>query len=371
MTISNEGVLAAAKDGSAMIEKPVTVKDINCDGKLSYDEALAATHDAYFEGGAKAGYAAAPNWVTKFWGVDGAACYEATNGVSIPNGVSSDTVKDGDVLTAGILSDTANWSDRVTEFDKTNVTVEALKKFSVQLSGKGMYAGEAEPFENVKIGTWENGAFKQISNLTTDADGKATVSFAKAGTYILTASGTVNRDVSVYDSSAGGYVMKNLDCPIFAPYCIVTVTPHVHKLTAVKAKLATAKKAGNTAYWKCADCGKFFSDAKGTKEIKKNSWVVKKSTMTVKAKTVKAKAKKNTIIKKTKAFTVKNNPGKVTFKKLSGNKKITVSKAGKVTVKKGLKKGKTYTVKVKVTSAKTKKYAAISKTVKLKVKITK
>ena len=156
-----------------------------------------------------------------------------------------------------------------------------------------------------------------------------------------------------------------------APYCIVKVTPHVHKLTAVKAKLATAKKAGNTAYWKCAGCGKFFSDAKGTKEIKKNSWVVKKSTMTVKAKTVKAKAKKNTIIKKTKAFTVKNNPGKVTFKKLSGNKKITVSKAGKVTVKKGLKKGKTYTVKVKVTSAKTKKYAAISKTVKLKVKITK
>ena len=66
-----------------------------------------------------------------------------------------------------------------------------------------------------------------------------------------------------------------------------------------------------------------------------------------------------------------NQAGKVTFKKLSGNKKITVSKAGKVTVKKGLKKGKTYTVKVKVTSAKTKKYAAISKTVKLKVKITK
>ena len=40
--------------------------------------------------------------------------------------------------------------------------------------------------------------------------------------------------------------------------------------------------------------------------------------------------------------------GDVTFKKVSGDKKITVAKNGKVTVKKGLKKG-TYTLKVKVT----------------------
>ena len=95
------------------------------------------------------------------------------------------------------------------------------------------------------------------------------------------------------------------------------------------------------------------------------------NTMTVKAKTVKASSKKKMTFKKAKAFTVKKAKGKVTFIKKSGNKKITVSKAGKVTVKKGLKKGKTYKVKVQVTAAGNGNYLAKTKTVTLKVKITK
>ena len=95
------------------------------------------------------------------------------------------------------------------------------------------------------------------------------------------------------------------------------------------------------------------------------------NTMTVKAKTVKAKANKATTIKKAKAFTVKKAKGSVTFKKVSGNKKISVSKAGKVVVKKGLKKGKTYKVKVLVTAAGNDNYLAKSKKVTLKVKIAK
>ena len=142
-----------------------------------------------------------------------------------------------------------------------------------------------------------------------------------------------------------------------------------HNPVATALKRATDKANGNTAYWSCSVCGKFFSDAACTNEIAKDSWIIKKSTMTVKVKKPTARAAKKTVIKKAKAFTVKNAPGKVTFKKTKGNKKITVSKAGKVTVKKGLKKGKTYTVKVKVTSAKTSKYAAITKTVTLKIKI--
>ena len=62
--------------------------------------------------------------------------------------------------------------------------------------------------------------------------------------------------------------------------------------------------------------------------------------------------------------------GAVTFKKASGNKKITVSAAGKVTVKKGLKKGKTFKVKVKVTKAETPNYnaATATKTISIKIK---
>ena len=83
----------------------------------------------------------------------------------------------------------------------------------------------------------------------------------------------------------------------------------------------------------------------------------------VKGKTVKAKASKKTTAKLTK---VTSESGTVsTFKKTSGNAKITVSKSGKITVKKGLKKGKKYTAKVKAT------IGASTKTVKVVVKVTK
>lgn len=98
----------------------------------------------------------------------------------------------------------------------------------------------------------------------------------------------------------------------------------------------------------------------------------KANTLTVKAKkpTVKlAKLKKkNQTIARKKAVTVSKAQGKVTYKKASGNKKITVSKAGKITVKKGLKKG-TYKVKIKITAAGNATYKAATKTVTVKIKV--
>ncbi|MBQ3282149.1 MAG: hypothetical protein IJH41_07075 [Eubacterium sp.] len=91
----------------------------------------------------------------------------------------------------------------------------------------------------------------------------------------------------------------------------------------------------------------------------------------VSPKTIKAKASKKTTFTAKKAFKVSGNKGTVTYEKVSGDKKITVSSAGKVTVKKGLKKGKTYKVKVKVTDSDSDLYFAVSKTVTLKVKVKK
>ena len=108
--------------------------------------------------------------------------------------------------------------------------------------------------------------------------------------------------------------------------------------------------------------------AKATAAAEANG--LKANTMIVKTKTVKASATKNKTFKKTKAFTVKNAKGKVTFYKLSGNEKITVTKAGKVKVKKGLKaKKKPYKVKVLVCAAGNKGYAPAYRTVTLKVKV--
>ncbi|MGI5874706.1 MAG: leucine-rich repeat protein [Bacillota bacterium] len=52
--------------------------------------------------------------------------------------------------------------------------------------------------------------------------------------------------------------------------CVVTV----HNLKKTEAKAATCTAVGNIEYYTCSTCGKLFSDAKGTKEIKKADTVV-------------------------------------------------------------------------------------------------
>lgn len=96
-----------------------------------------------------------------------------------------------------------------------------------------------------------------------------------------------------------------------------------------------------------------------------NPLSAKAKTVSVKFSKVKKKAQS---IAKTKAFSVLKPQGAVTFKKASGNKKITVSSAGKVTVKKGLKKGN-YKITVNVTAAGNGNYAKATAKVTLTVTV--
>lgn len=91
-------------------------------------------------------------------------------------------------------------------------------------------------------------------------------------------------------------------------------------------------------------------------------------TLTVKAvkKPVKfAKVKKAKQVV-TGAITVKGNQTKVTYAKAGGSAKLTINKAGKITVKKGTKKG-TYSIKVKVKAPGNGEYLAATKTVTVKI----
>ncbi len=115
----------------------------------------------------------------------------------------------------------------------------------------------------------------------------------------------------------------------------------------------------------CSVCG-----AKKTETLAKIAKYA--NTLTVKAKKPTVKfarlKKKNQTIALKKWVTISKAQGKVTCKKSSGNKKITVSKTGKITVKKGLKKG-TYKVKIKVTAAGNANYKAKTKTVTVKITV--
>ena len=52
------------------------------------------------------------------------------------------------------------------------------------------------------------------------------------------------------------------------------IAPTGHDLTKTEAQAPACTETGNSEYYTCAACGKFFSDAEGTNEIAKDSWVI-------------------------------------------------------------------------------------------------
>ena len=69
------------------------------------------------------------------------------------------------------------------------------------------------------------------------------------------------------------------------------------------------------------------------------------------------------------ALIVKHNKGKVSYKRISGSKKLTINKkTGRITVKKKTKKG-TYKIRVKVTAAGNSLFKAGSKIVTVKIRV--
>lgn len=216
-TVSVQGVLGKTSDGEAAIELPVTVKDLNSDGILTYDEALVALHDGYCpDGYVRSGYT-----VTKVWGVADTFYKYWKNGEYLTKRVdfSTSTVAEGDKLYTAVVKDTEYTSDVLASFDRTEVTVDAGESFTLKLTGTKNDNFSGGNVAGVAVGTWDNGTFTALKDTKTDTVGKVTLSFDKADTYIVSASGTVAGEY--YDADFED--TEDIECPITAPYCVVTV----------------------------------------------------------------------------------------------------------------------------------------------------
>lgn len=227
-TLSNQGVLAQTPDGQAAIELPVTVKDRNSDGILTYDEALVALHEKYCEGG----YEISGGFVQKVWNVTTnpkGSYYFLKNNVALSMGVNdkSSTVAQGDQLYTCIFKDEANWSDVICYFDSRALTVEAYKDITLNLQGSSSMAVggyKAGSVAGAQVGTWKDGTFTAIQNAVTDSKGNVKVSFEEPGTYIVSASGSIETQIANWAGGKGDEVIT-VEAPLTAPYCVVTVTP--------------------------------------------------------------------------------------------------------------------------------------------------
>lgn len=141
-------------------------------------------------------------------------------------------------------------------------------------------------------------------------------------------------------------------------------------------KIATVDRKGKVTI-KAAGTVKITINAKATSTYKAATAKVLTIKIAKKAPTIKTKIgtknlSYNALKKKAQVFTLGtsvNSKGTLTYKKLSGSSAVSVnSKTGKLTVKKGLRKG-TYRVKVQIKSAAKGNYTAGSRTVTVTVRV--
>ena len=291
-TVSCKGLIAEDINGLPVAGSVVRAEDIDKNMVITYDEALVALHNTYYEGGAEAGYECSGSWVMKLWGY-GTGNFLFFNGIeALQTGVTASVVNDGDILYASVNSDDATYMDYFTTFDKISLNVYEGKTETFNLSGySGMNGGELTAIAGAEVGLWENGEFVSLDTYT-DENGDVTLSFNKSGLYLVTAKGSTQQvvdgaasytvmettrdkdgrtvygkmDWTTYDSYVGytekdygdgaypyseiqwisledfdaetfdeGYLLYSgnliMDCPLMAPYCVVVVeeVPHDFK----------------------------------------------------------------------------------------------------------------------------------------------
>ena len=180
--------IADKEKNTPLVQKEVTVTDIDEDGKLTINDALYIAHEENFEGGAEAGYKTATTeyglTLKVLWGTDNGNGY----GYYVNNKSAwslADEVTDGDYINAFIYSDTANWSDAYTFFDVNTAEAKQGDELTFTLSKAGFdadYNPVTLPVEGAVITV--NG---EPTEFVTDSEGKVTVKLENAGEAVISA----------------------------------------------------------------------------------------------------------------------------------------------------------------------------------------
>jgi hypothetical protein len=157
---------------------------------MTIDTALAALHEKKCKGGYATEQTSYGLSMIKLWGVENGGSYGYYVNNASPSSLA-DTLKEGDHVYAFVYTDTVTYSDTYAFF--TDPTAEATAGEALALTLSGLGYDEAWntvtlPVEGAKISV--DGT---ETDVVTDADGKATLTFDKKGTYVVSAvHGTLN-----------------------------------------------------------------------------------------------------------------------------------------------------------------------------------
>ncbi|MDD4689497.1 MAG: dockerin type I repeat-containing protein [Eubacteriales bacterium] len=239
MSVYNQGKFCMDKNSTVMWNKPVSVEDINGDGKYSLNEALVSAHATYYLEG-ESGYVTEYNStyqsdsVITLWGLDTSASGFYRNN-AITNAVDQEFVNANDKVTAFVYYDNVAWSDRYSYFDKAEQTVKVGEEFSLTLNYSGYdstWEPASLPVVGAPIGVYNmtDGSFSVPDTIkgenlfgdffmkpSTDTNGLVKMRFIEPGTYYVTAQYD-SSNYSKYDDALG--TVPNYLVP---PMCVVTV----------------------------------------------------------------------------------------------------------------------------------------------------
>ena len=177
------------KDGKlALAGEAIKVSDSDGDGTLTITDALYCAHAAKYEGGAGAGYATAVTAygisMTKLWGAENGSGF----GYYLNNASAwslTDPVKNGDLVSAFVYTDTVTWSDTFCYFDKSTASTYKGGELTLTLVSAG-YDSNFAPITLPVAGATITVDGK-ATEFKTDDQGKVTVKIEKAGDHIISA----------------------------------------------------------------------------------------------------------------------------------------------------------------------------------------
>lgn len=181
-------VTISDKDGKlALAAEKVTVTDIDGDSALTINDALYAAHEQFYDGGAAAGFATETTKyglsLTKLWGTANGYSY----GYMVNNASAwsmTDPVKNDDYVAAYVFTDTKNFADKYSYFDKFTEDIEA-GEVTLTLN-KADFDADWNPITVPVAGAVITVDGKE-TDAVTDADGKATFTLSKNGKHIVSA----------------------------------------------------------------------------------------------------------------------------------------------------------------------------------------
>ncbi len=180
--------IADAQGELAVAAETIAVSDADGDGVLTINDALYHAHEAFYDGGASAGYASEETEfglsLSKLWGAENGTAYgyylNHASALSL-----ADTITEGDCISAFVYTDMTGWSDTYCYFDVSSVAAEAGDEITLTLSAAGYDANwnpAVLPVEGAVI-TIDG----EATAFTTDAQGRVTFTVEEGGSFVISA----------------------------------------------------------------------------------------------------------------------------------------------------------------------------------------